>query len=166
MLKSKDEIKDWLDIYKGDIVDYQINDDLTVSAKSVHLLHLDLDYIPVKFYEVENEFHVTGNNLSKQNLDFLPRKAWYMNMPNNRITSLATLPSDIHLNKLLDHLIVFTRNPIVELSSDLESRVFGGSYRNDSGHRIVICGEPTSVSIDCDRFSEIERNIKLKQLTD
>jgi hypothetical protein len=63
MLKTKNEIKDWLDKYK--VTSYTINDDLTVDVmEQVKLSNMGLNEFPIQFGIVEKSFYCDNNNLS------------------------------------------------------------------------------------------------------
>ena len=93
MLKTKSEISLWLDKY--DIVNYTINDDLTVDvAGSVYLGNRGLRTIPIQFGKVNGDFYCFSNNLTS--LVGCPREVgghFFCN--NNQLKSLVGCPSII-----------------------------------------------------------------------
>jgi hypothetical protein len=69
MLKTKNEIKSWLNQYK--IESYFINDNLTVNVNgSINLSYLKLIKIPIKFNRVNGNFFCAYNELTS--LEFFP----------------------------------------------------------------------------------------------
>lgn len=112
-LKSKKEIKDWLD--EMEVKNYIINEDSTVDVKSgVILSHKKLNIIPIKFNNVEGSFWCNSNNLqsligcptimggelycSDNQLITLygcPNSVISLNCCNNNLTSLHDCPNII-----------------------------------------------------------------------
>ncbi len=94
MLKTRKEIKSWLDKYK--ITNYTINDDLSVDTNgSVNLSFGDLAGIPIKFNEVNGDFYCHDNQLTS--LNGSPKEVkgdfWCFN---NHLTSLSGSPKEVH----------------------------------------------------------------------
>jgi hypothetical protein len=128
MLKTKKEIKDWLDTYK--ITRYRINDDLTVDVDgNVNLTGKDLYELPVQFnkvngyfwcdhnyltslkgspYELEGPFHCGGNNLTS--LQYAPQTMEAIECSQNPIVSLKGFNSKI--DKYFFHSY-FIEKPII-----------------------------------------------------
>lgn len=92
-LKTKEEIKQWLDIY--DIKKHIINDDLTVDVDGhVDLRYKNLTYIPIKFNIVNGYFTCSDNRLTS--LKGAPEKVGgFFDCYYNRLTSLDGAPKKV-----------------------------------------------------------------------
>ncbi|MFW6130870.1 MAG: hypothetical protein ACOC56_06750, partial [Atribacterota bacterium] len=93
MLKTKKEIKKWLD--KHQITNYTINDDLTVDVdENVDLSHRNLTEMPIQFNKVNGTFYCTYNQLTS--LVGAPKKVFgYFYCSNNKLTSLEGAPEKV-----------------------------------------------------------------------
>jgi hypothetical protein len=96
-LKSKEEIKKWLDNYK--IKNYTINNDLTIDVNdNVNLRDKKLTNIPIKFNIVTGNFWCSNNKITS--LEFAPKEvggSFRCNM--NKITTLEYSPVTGEVNK-------------------------------------------------------------------
>ena len=93
MLKTKEEIKRWLD--GMGVTNYTINDDLTVDVDDdVDLRFKNLTEIPVQFNEVKYYFSCAYNQLTS--LEGSPRKVGdHFYCHNNQLTSLEDSPRKV-----------------------------------------------------------------------
>jgi hypothetical protein len=107
MLKTKEEIKDWLDKHK--VKKYIIHDDLTVDvAGGVHIHGMDLKEIPVQFGIVYEDFFCGDNSLTS--LKGCPYKVGRtFHCAVNNLTSLEGCP------KIVGEVFNCLRNPIKSL---------------------------------------------------
>ena len=121
MLKTKKEIKTWLD-YFG-VNNYTIHDDLIVDVdESVFLAFLKIDEIPFQFGKVKGYFDISNNNLTS--LIGSPFEVTSdANFSHNRLKSLQYCPKIIGADLLLgEHSDSFEQkgrpNEIEDLSLD------------------------------------------------
>jgi len=93
MLKTKKQIKDWLDQYS--IYNYTINKDLTVDVDGdVNLSYENLTEIPVQFGIVGGYFYCYNNQLTS--LQGCPKEiGGYFVCSNNQLTSLEHCPKEV-----------------------------------------------------------------------
>jgi hypothetical protein len=91
-LKTKEEIKQWLDKYK--IENYIINDDLTVDVDGyVNLRYKNLTNIPIKFNVIMGYYSCAVNQLT--NLQGAPKEiGGYFTCSYNQLTSLQFAPKN------------------------------------------------------------------------
>jgi hypothetical protein len=115
MLKTKEQIIDWLNHHK--IENYVINQDLTVDVNGkVNLSHKNLKDFPIQFGLVKNEFdcsynkltslfgaphtvksHFKCNNNKLKTLEFGPKiVSGYYECSENQLTSITHTPDTVH----------------------------------------------------------------------
>jgi hypothetical protein len=96
MLKTKKEIKSWLDKY--DIKNYTINEDLTVDVDGdVYLYDMELKSIDIQFNIVSGNFDCSTNELTS--LEGCPKEVdGHFICNHNKLTSLEGCPQKVGRN--------------------------------------------------------------------
>lgn len=94
MMNENDFVKYWL--YKMDIKNYTINDDLTVDVDGdVTISNKGLTNIPIKFNKVNGHFHCSFNKLTS--LEGCPKEVnGRFTVNHNRLTSLKGCPIKVN----------------------------------------------------------------------
>lgn len=128
MLKTKDEIKDWLDRYK--VSSYTINDDLTVDVDgSVNLMNNYLTEIPIQFGVVKGDFFCCENKLIS--LKGVPYEvAGTFNCAVNHLNNLNDCP------QIIGYDFNCTQNPLISLSG-FKCQINRDFLHNSKTHKII-----------------------------
>jgi hypothetical protein len=109
MLKTKEEIENWLD--QHDIKEYTINDDLTVDvARSVFLFYDNLTEIPIQFGVINGGFFCTNNKLkSLKGSPYIVNGSFHCQ--NNELINLDYCP------KIITENFICSDNPIKNIKN-------------------------------------------------
>lgn len=92
MLENKYELENWLN--EHDVVNYTIQDDLTVDAESISLVNNNLLYLPFKLGNIQS-LALSYNGLSEIEFPKLPESLKHLDISNNKFKSLPPLPSGL-----------------------------------------------------------------------
>ncbi len=93
MLKTKEEVKKWLDKYN--VKKYTINEDLTVDVHgNVSLYNKKLKSIDIQFNKIKGGFNCSGNKLTS--LKGCPKEVIeFFNCQDNELISLEGCPKEV-----------------------------------------------------------------------
>jgi hypothetical protein len=144
MLDHKQDIKNWLD--ENGIINYTINEDLSVDVDTTNISYKALTEIPVKFNIINGKFNCEGNELTST--EFFPKEVYgYFSCYNNQFKNLDNFP------KIVTGWIDIRNNP------NLENII--GLWNCDFRGTAIYCDKKWKEEVECylisiNRLEEVE----------